>query len=59
MSQLTRQLISYNPEALAEMKNVLWEGTSDWDTLLLDRAAITGTLVLSEVTKTALAAFKK
>ncbi len=59
LSNLTRQLASYNPEALAEMKKVLWEGTSHWDTLLLDRAAITGTLVLSEVTKMALAAFKK
>ena len=59
LSILTRQLVSYNPEALAEMKKVLWEGTSHWDTLLLDRAAITGTLVISEVTKKALAAFKK
>jgi methylglutaconyl-CoA hydratase len=59
LSILTRQLASYNPEALAEMKKVLWEGTSHWDTLLLDRAAITGTLVISEVTKKALAAFKK
>jgi methylglutaconyl-CoA hydratase len=59
LSILTRQLASYNPEALAEMKKVLWDGTSHWDTLLLDRAAITGTLVISEVTKKALAAFKK
>ena len=59
LSNLTRQLASYNPEALAEMKKVLWDGTSHWDTLLLDRAAITGTLVISEVTKKALAAFKK
>jgi methylglutaconyl-CoA hydratase len=59
MSQLTRQLILYNPEALVEMKKVLWEGTSHWDTLLLERAAITGKLVLSEATKIALAAFKK
>lgn len=59
LSILTRQLASYNPEALAEMKKVLWDGTSHWDTLLLDRASITGTLVISEVTKKALAAFKK
>jgi methylglutaconyl-CoA hydratase len=59
LSILTRQLASYNPEALAEMKKVLWDGTSHWDTLLLDRAAINGTLVISEVTKKALAAFKK
>jgi methylglutaconyl-CoA hydratase len=41
------------------MKKVLWEGTGHWDTLLVERAAITGKLVLSEVTKTALASFKK
>ena len=59
LSILTRQLASYNPEALAEMKKVLWEGTEHWDTLLIERAAITGKLVLSEATKTASAAFKK
>lgn len=53
------KLASYNPEALEEWKKVLWEGTSHWDTLLTDRAAITGKLVLSEFTKNALSKFKK
>lgn len=53
------KLASYNPEALEEWKKVLWEGTSDWDKLLVDRAAITGKLVLSEFTKNALSKFKK
>jgi methylglutaconyl-CoA hydratase len=56
---LANQLASYNPEAIAEMKKVLWEGTNHWDTLLTERAAITGKLVLSDGTKKALAAFKK
>lgn len=51
---LVNQLVSYNPEALAEMKKVLWEGTAHWDSLLVERAAITGKLVLSEATKSAL-----
>ena len=51
---LVNQLASYNPEALVEMKKVLWEGTAHWDSLLLERAAITGKLVLSEATKSAL-----
>lgn len=55
----TEKLASYNPEALEEWKKVLWEGTSHWDTLLTDRAAITGKLVLSELTKEALSKFKK
>lgn len=53
------KLASFNPDALAEWKNVLWEGTEHWDTLLTDRAAITGKLALSEFTKNALSKFKK
>lgn len=55
----TQKLASYNPEALADMKRVLWEGTENWDTLLTDRAKISGRLVLSDFTKNALAQFKK
>jgi len=53
------KLSSYNPEALSEMKKVLWEGTENWDTLLLERAAISGRLVLSDFTVKALTQFKK
>lgn len=58
-TELAQVLSSYNPEALAEMKKVLWEGTDHWESLLVERAAITGILVLSDSTKKALAAFKK
>lgn len=54
-----RELSDYNPEALLEWKKVLWEGTDQWDTLLAERAVITGTLVLSEFTRNALAKFAK
>jgi methylglutaconyl-CoA hydratase len=40
----------YNPEALTQMKKIIWEGTEDWD-VLLKRAAISGELVLSDFTK--------
>ncbi|CCG52285.1 Enoyl-CoA hydratase/isomerase family protein [Flavobacterium indicum GPTSA100-9 = DSM 17447] len=53
------QLASYNPEALAQMKKVLWQNTDNWSTLLYERAEISGTLVLSDFTKNALAKFKK
>ncbi len=56
---LAHKLASYNPEALAEMKAILWENTSNWDSLLYERAAISGKLVLSEFTKEALSKFKK
>jgi methylglutaconyl-CoA hydratase len=44
---------------LEDWKKVLWKDTSHWDTLLAERAAITGKLVLSEFTKNALSKFKK
>lgn len=51
-------LCSYNPEAMTEMKKAFWAGTEDWDTLLADRAVISGRLVLSEFTKETLKRFK-
>ena len=56
---LAQKLASYNPEALADMKRVLWEDFTNWDSLLYERAAISGNLVLSEFTKNALSQFKK
>lgn len=58
-ANLAEKLSSYNPEALSEMKKVFWEGTENWDNLLYERAAISGTLVLSDFTKQALSQFKK
>lgn len=55
----TSKLASYNPEALSEMKKVLWEGTENWDTLLYERASISGKLVLSDFSRNALNQFKK
>jgi len=56
---LSQQLANYNLEALAEMKKILWKNTENWDTLLIERAQISGKLVLSDFTKKALAKFKK
>ena len=55
----TEKLAGYNPAALFEMKKALWEGTEHWNTLLSERAAVSGELVLSEFTKNALSKFKK
>ncbi len=51
-------LCSYNAEAMKEMKKVFWKGTEDWDSLLIERAEISGRLVLSEFTKEKLKGFK-
>lgn len=59
VDHIAEKLASYNPEALAEMKKVFWEGTENWDSLLYERAAISGKLVLSDFTKNALNEFKK
>lgn len=53
------KLASYNQEALAELKKMLWEGTENWETLLIERAAISGKLVLSDFTKNVLSQIKK
>lgn len=59
IAHFTSKLASYNPDALIEMKKIIWEGTQNWDSLLLERAAITGQLVLSDYAKNALEQFKK
>jgi len=51
-------LCTYNPAALKAMKAVFWKGTSHWNTLLAERAEISGKLVLSEFTKETLKRFK-
>ena len=56
---LAEKLASYNPQASEEMKRVLWENTSHWDKLLIERAAVSGELVLSKFTKSSLEKFKK
>ncbi|HSD09014.1 enoyl-CoA hydratase/isomerase family protein [Flavobacterium sp.] len=50
----SKKIAAYNPEALFEMKKIFWDGTSHWNKLLKERAAISGKLVLSDFTKNAL-----
>lgn len=59
IAAFANKLASYNPEALTEIKKVLWEGTENWNTLLYERAEISGKLVLSDFSKKALTQFKK
>ena len=55
---LANKLALSNPEAMKELKNVFWAGTENWDKLLIERAEISGRLVLSEFTKKAIEKFK-
>lgn len=59
VANFAQKLSAYNPEALLEMKKIIWEGTEHWESLLIERAAITGKLVLSDFSKEALRQFKK
>ncbi len=56
--QLAGTLSASSPEAMRAIKAMLWEDAADWDSLLLERAAISGRLVLGEYTKNFIAAFK-
>ena len=51
VENLANRLKKYNPEALSELKKILWKNTEHWDELLTERAEISGRLVLSEFTK--------
>lgn len=55
---LTRQLVKSSPDAMKEIKRICWEGTEDWDEKLVERAKISGRLVLSDFTKAAIQQFK-
>lgn len=58
VQQFAQNLCNYNPEAMKEMKKIFWQGTENWDTLLAERAIISGRLVLSEFTKETLKKFQ-
>jgi methylglutaconyl-CoA hydratase len=55
---LANRLSKSNPEAMMMLKQIFWQGTENWDTLLIQRAEMSGKLVLSDFTKNAIAAFK-
>ena len=59
LEAFARRLAGFNPEAMAEIKRITWQGTEDWDGLLAERAEISGRLVLSEFTRSAIATFKQ
>lgn len=59
INTLLEDLKSSNPDAMKELKAIFWKGTEDWDQLLVERAGISGTLVLSDFTRNAINKFKK
>ena len=58
VNALAGRLSKSNPEAMSDLKRITWQGTEHWDTLLTQRAEVSGRLVLSEFTRNAIAKFK-
>jgi methylglutaconyl-CoA hydratase len=56
--KLAKTLSLSNPEAMMDLKRVFWKGTEHWDTLLSERAAISGRLILSDFSRKAIEKFK-
>ncbi|MFN7199514.1 MAG: enoyl-CoA hydratase/isomerase family protein [Bacteroidota bacterium] len=59
INRLVTQLLNSSQEALRALKTVFWSGTDHWDQLLIERAAISGKLILSEASRKAIESFKK
>ena len=57
MEALAKTLAGSNPEAMAQLKRVFWDGTEQWDALLAERAMLSGTMVLSEFSRRAIVGF--
>ena len=58
VAKLAHTISHSSLEAIAELKKVFWKGTENWDHLLLERAAISGKLILSEYSRNAIQKFK-
>lgn len=58
IEHFSHKLLSYNPDALSQIKKISWDGTDHWDRLLEERAEISGRLILSPYAKEAISSFK-
>ena len=58
INELALELSQSNPEAMKELKKIMWQGTENWNDLLLERAKKSGKLILSNFSKNAIEKFK-
>jgi methylglutaconyl-CoA hydratase len=58
ITRLSTTLSHSSPQAMHEIKKVLWKGTEHWDELLQERAGISGKLILSDHSKKFIQKFK-
>ena len=59
LAKLLSFIAAANPEAIKQLKHAMWADTSDWETLMDRRAAISGALALSAHTRAAIEKFEK
>ena len=59
VQRLSNNLAHSSPEAMAALKKICWAGTENWDTLLKERAIISGKLILSDFSRNAIQKFKQ
>lgn len=58
IQNLAYKLSHSSPDAMASLKKIFWHGAEHWDTLLHQRAEVSGRLVLSDFTRNAIDKFK-
>jgi methylglutaconyl-CoA hydratase len=56
---LSDRLGKSHKKATTSLKKILWEGTEQWDNLLIERAKISGELILSEFSKNSISLILK
>lgn len=54
VGRLAQRLVSSNPAAMSALKRTFWAGTEAWDSMLAERAAASGALVLSDFARRAI-----
>ena len=59
ITRFTKELTYYNPDAMLNLKSIIWENTNHWDKLLKDRALISGRLILSEFSQKTIMKFRE
>jgi len=57
LQRLVNHLSRSSPQAIREIKKMLWQGTAHWDQLLPERAKISGQLVISDMAQKAIRMF--
>jgi len=59
VDRLAKSLAESNPNALRNMKDIMWQSTGHWSATLEQRAEISGELVLSDYTRNFINEFQK